>query len=294
MVVGAACAHEHCGAVAHVGDDLEPERIAVELGRALRVADVENGVVETANSHDVRNPLKRSTIPGSTDTKRSTSSSVVDHPTEIRSEWSASTPIAASTGDGSSISDEHEAHVLGGRAHQQRRDEGVHEARLAGPGRARDEQVRHLREVHHLRPAVDVLAEGDLERVGEVHERLHASHVLGHAALAGDVRLGPDVSIWYGAVLRADLAPIIVGAGANVQDGTVVHVADDTPCVIGEETVVGHRAMLHACRVEPRCLIGMQSTILDEAVIGHGSVVGAGTVVTPRTVIPPPWTSTAA
>jgi carbonic anhydrase/acetyltransferase-like protein (isoleucine patch superfamily) len=107
------------------------------------------------------------------------------------------------------------------------------------------------------------------------------------AALVGDVRIGPDASIWYGAVLRADLAPIIVGAGANVQDGTVVHVADDTPCEIGEETVVGHRAMLHACRIEPGCLIGMQSTILDDVVIGHGSVVGAGALVTQRTVIPP-------
>jgi carbonic anhydrase/acetyltransferase-like protein (isoleucine patch superfamily) len=107
------------------------------------------------------------------------------------------------------------------------------------------------------------------------------------AAIVGDVRIGADASIWYGAVLRADLAPIIVGTGANVQDGTVVHVADDTPCEIGEETVIGHRAMLHACRIEARCLIGMQATILDEAVIGHGSVVGAGALVTQRTVIPP-------
>src|SRR5690349_9886472 len=59
------------------------------------------------------------------------------------------------------------------------------------------------------------------------------------AALAGDVRIGPDVSIWYGAVLRGDLAPVIVGRGTNIQDGTVIHVADDTACEIGEETVVG-------------------------------------------------------
>jgi carbonic anhydrase/acetyltransferase-like protein (isoleucine patch superfamily) len=107
------------------------------------------------------------------------------------------------------------------------------------------------------------------------------------AALVGDVRLGDDASVWYGAVLRGDLAPIVVGARANVQDGTVVHVADDTPCEIGEESVVGHRAMLHACRIEAGCLIGMQATILDEAVIGHGSVVGAGALVTQRTLIPP-------
>jgi carbonic anhydrase/acetyltransferase-like protein (isoleucine patch superfamily) len=107
------------------------------------------------------------------------------------------------------------------------------------------------------------------------------------AAVVGDVRLGEDVSIWYGAVLRGDLAPVTVGARSNIQDGTVVHVADDGPCEIGEEVVVGHRAMLHACRIEGGCLIGMQATILDGAVIGHGSVVGAGALVTSRTVIPP-------
>jgi len=107
------------------------------------------------------------------------------------------------------------------------------------------------------------------------------------AALAGDVTLGDDVSVWYGAVLRGDLAPVVVGARTNIQDGTVMHVADGTPCTVGEEVVVGHRAMLHACRVEDGCLIGMQSTILDEAVIGQGSVVGAAALVTPRTVIPP-------
>jgi carbonic anhydrase/acetyltransferase-like protein (isoleucine patch superfamily) len=107
------------------------------------------------------------------------------------------------------------------------------------------------------------------------------------AALVGDVCLGDDVSIWYGAVLRGDLAPITIGARTNIQDGTVIHVADGTSCTVGEETVVGHRVMLHACRVEDGCLIGMQSTILDDAVIGAGSVVGAGALVTQRTVIPP-------
>ncbi len=107
------------------------------------------------------------------------------------------------------------------------------------------------------------------------------------AAVVGDVRLGDDVSIWYGAVVRGDLSPITIGARTNIQDGTVIHVADDNGCEIGEDTIVGHRAMLHACRIEAGCLIGMQSTILDGAVIGHGSVVGAGALVTSRTVIPP-------
>jgi gamma-carbonic anhydrase len=107
------------------------------------------------------------------------------------------------------------------------------------------------------------------------------------ASVVGDVRLSDDVSIWYGCVLRGDLSSIIVGPGTNIQDGTVIHVADDAGCEVGADTVVGHRAVLHACRVEDSCLIGMQATILDQAVIGAGSVVGAGALVTARTVIPP-------
>jgi len=107
------------------------------------------------------------------------------------------------------------------------------------------------------------------------------------SAVVGDVTLAEDVSVWYGCALRGDLAPVSVGARTNVQDGTVLHVADDGPCVIGADVIVGHRAMLHACRVEDACLIGMQATVLDDAVIGAGSVIGAGAVVTQRTVIPP-------
>jgi carbonic anhydrase/acetyltransferase-like protein (isoleucine patch superfamily) len=107
------------------------------------------------------------------------------------------------------------------------------------------------------------------------------------AAIVGDVRLADDVSIWYGAVVRGDLAPVSIGPRSNIQDGTVIHVADNGPCEIGADTVVGHRAMVHACRIGDACLIGMQATLLDEVVVGAGSVIGAGAVVTPRTVIPP-------
>jgi carbonic anhydrase/acetyltransferase-like protein (isoleucine patch superfamily) len=107
------------------------------------------------------------------------------------------------------------------------------------------------------------------------------------ACVVGDVRLGIGVSVWYGAVLRGDIAPVVIGDRSNVQDGTVIHVADDGPCLVGADVVVGHRAMLHACRVEDACLIGMQATVLDDAVIGLGSIVGAGAVVTPRSIIPP-------
>jgi carbonic anhydrase/acetyltransferase-like protein (isoleucine patch superfamily) len=111
--------------------------------------------------------------------------------------------------------------------------------------------------------------------------------VLPGATVAGDVEIADDVSVWYGSVLRGDMAPIRVGARTNIQDGTVVHVADNSPCVIGADVIVGHRAVVHACRVEDACLIGMQATILDDAVIGAGSVVGAGAVVTQRMVVPP-------
>jgi carbonic anhydrase/acetyltransferase-like protein (isoleucine patch superfamily) len=107
------------------------------------------------------------------------------------------------------------------------------------------------------------------------------------ATVVADVRLGKDVSVWYGCVARGDLAPVVVGDRSNLQDGTVIHVADNGPCILGEDVVVGHRVMLHACRVEDACLIGMQATLLDDCVIGEGSIVGAGALVTQRTKIPP-------
>jgi gamma-carbonic anhydrase len=107
------------------------------------------------------------------------------------------------------------------------------------------------------------------------------------ASVVGDVRLGKDVSVWYGAVARGDIAPVTVGERSNIQDGTVMHVADNGPCIVGADVVVGHRVMLHACRVEDACLIGMQATLLDDCVIGEGSIVGAGALVTQRTKIPP-------
>jgi carbonic anhydrase/acetyltransferase-like protein (isoleucine patch superfamily) len=107
------------------------------------------------------------------------------------------------------------------------------------------------------------------------------------AAIVGDVRLGEDASVWYNAVCRGDIAPVTIGARSNIQDGSVLHVGDDSPCVVGNDVVVGHRVMLHGCTVEDACLIGMQATLLDDCVIGTGSIVGAGALVTQRTVVPP-------
>lgn len=123
-----------------------------------------------------------------------------------------------------------------------------------------------------------------LDRVPTIAEDVH---VAPGAALVGDVRLGPQSSVWYGTVLRGDVNHIVLGARSNLQDGTVVHLGDDDPTLIGEDVVVGHRAVVHGCTIEDGCLIGIQATILDGAVIGRGSVVGAGALVTAGVQIPP-------
>ena len=107
------------------------------------------------------------------------------------------------------------------------------------------------------------------------------------AVVLGDVTLEPRASVWYGAVLRGDMAPIRVGEASNLQDGAIVHVDGGKPARIGARVGVGHGAILHACTVEDDCLIGMGSILLNEAHIGTGSVVAAGAVVPEGTRIPP-------
>ena len=106
------------------------------------------------------------------------------------------------------------------------------------------------------------------------------------ATLIGAVTLGPKSSVWPGAVLRGDIERIEIGEGTNIQDGSVIHLADDMPCLVGKYTTVGHMAMLHACRVGDECLVGMSATVLDGAVIGDRCIIGAGSLVTKGTVVP--------
>lgn len=105
--------------------------------------------------------------------------------------------------------------------------------------------------------------------------------------MLGDVRLGPDASVWYQTVLRADMEPITVGARSNIQDLSMVHVDEGVPCTIGSDVGVGHRVILHGCTVEDFCLIGMGSILLNHVHVGTGSVIGAGAVVTEGMRIPP-------
>lgn len=108
------------------------------------------------------------------------------------------------------------------------------------------------------------------------------------AALIGDVELGPEASVWYGCVLRGDLHRIRVGARTNVQDGSVLHVTRDRfPTEVGEEVTIGHRAVVHGCRVGDGALIGIGAVVLDGATVGDEALVGAGAVVVPGAVVPP-------
>ncbi len=107
-----------------------------------------------------------------------------------------------------------------------------------------------------------------------------------NASVIGETTLGDDVSIWFSAVLRGDIAPIVVGSRTNIQDNAVLHVGDDEPCIVGNNVVVGHQALLHGCTVEDDCLIGMGAIVLNRAVVGKGSLIGAGALVTQDTVIP--------
>ncbi|MDX9802123.1 MAG: gamma carbonic anhydrase family protein [Spirochaetia bacterium] len=107
------------------------------------------------------------------------------------------------------------------------------------------------------------------------------------ADIIGDVELGEDSNIWFNTTLRGDIAPIRVGKGTNIQDGAILHVNHDMPCIVGDNVTVGHGAIIHAATVKEGCLIGMGAILLDECEIGEDSVVGAGSLVTGGKVFPP-------
>jgi carbonic anhydrase/acetyltransferase-like protein (isoleucine patch superfamily) len=107
------------------------------------------------------------------------------------------------------------------------------------------------------------------------------------AFVCGDVTLGARASVWPGAVIRADTAPITIGESSNVQDGVVIHVDPGLPCTIGARVAIGHRAVVHGATVEDDCLIAIGAVVLNRVVVGRGSLVGAGAVCSEGMVIPP-------
>lgn len=123
--------------------------------------------------------------------------------------------------------------------------------------------------------------------LGRTPDTARAAFVAANATVLGDVTLGPKSSVWYGCILRGDINSIEIGEGSNVQDGTIVHLADNYGVKVGDYTTIGHAAIIHACEIGNECLIGMGATVLDGAKIGDQCIVGANTLVTQRFVAPP-------
>lgn len=107
------------------------------------------------------------------------------------------------------------------------------------------------------------------------------------AQVIGDVTIGANASVWFNAVLRGDLAPIVIGERTNIQDGCIGHVNQNMPLMLQSDISVGHGAIIHGCVVGKGTLIGMGSIILNEAEIGEYALIGAGSLVTERMKIPP-------
>ncbi len=141
---------------------------------------------------------------------------------------------------------------------------------------------------------------GSLGKVGgmDVNDRLSthlskqpdtgaATFVARNATVVGDVVLAPGSSVFYGAILRGDIHEIRVGEGSNIQDGAIVHLADEYGAYIGNWCTIGHAAIIHACVIGDECLIGMGATVLDGAKIGARSIVGANSLVPQRFECPP-------
>src|SRR6516225_3459005 len=107
------------------------------------------------------------------------------------------------------------------------------------------------------------------------------------ATVIGDVTIGEDASVWFGAVLRGDVGRIEVGRRANIQDNAVLHSTERIPTIVGEGVTIGHGAVLEGCTIERGALVGMNAVVLHDAVIGAESLIAAGSVVTDGTKIPP-------
>jgi gamma-carbonic anhydrase len=122
------------------------------------------------------------------------------------------------------------------------------------------------------------------------------AYIADNAVISGDVTISSGANIWYGCVMRGDLAPIKIGKGTNVQDNTVIHVSrpnhpnnksgpEGGPTIIGDGVTIGHNTTLHACILEDFSFIGMHAVILDMAIVQSGAMVAAGSVVTPGKII---------
>src|SRR4051812_35337182 len=154
------------------------------------------------------------------------------------------------------------------------RNRWVDEAELAARAERSENQVMTVQErlASHL---------------GRAPETTKALFVAASATVVGDVVLGAQCSVFYGAVLRGDINVIRIGEGTNIQDNAVVHLADDAGAFVGAWCTIGHSAIVHACAIGDECLIGMGATVLDRAKIGARSIVGANSLVSQNFECPP-------
>jgi carbonic anhydrase/acetyltransferase-like protein (isoleucine patch superfamily) len=107
------------------------------------------------------------------------------------------------------------------------------------------------------------------------------------AVLIGDVHVGERASIWFGAVIRADNGPIIIGARSNVQDNAVLHVSENKSTIVGDDVTIGHCATMEDCKIEDGAVIGSNAVVLNDATVGTRAMIAAGSVVGMGTKIPP-------
>ena len=125
--------------------------------------------------------------------------------------------------------------------------------------------------------------------------RIHDSAFIAPGCrIIGDVEIGPDASVWYNCVLRADVSRIVIGERSNIQDGTVVHCdpprpgdPDGSPTLIGEDVLIGHMAMIHGCVLEDRAFVGLGAIVMNKARIGGDAMLAAGAMLTEGKVIEP-------
>ena len=123
---------------------------------------------------------------------------------------------------------------------------------------------------------------------GQHLPKIHPSvYVAEGAKIVGDVQIGQQSSVWFNAVLRGDMAPIVIGNRCNIQDGAVGHVNTDEPLILEDDVSVGHAAIVHGCTIGKGTLIGMGAIVLNGAEIGEYALIGAGSIVTENKKIPP-------
>lgn len=108
-----------------------------------------------------------------------------------------------------------------------------------------------------------------------------------NASVIGEVEIGEDCGVWFGAVIRADSNKIRIGNRTNIQDVSVIHIDHDHDASIGDDVTIGHRAIIHGCHIGNRCIIGMGAIVMNGAKIGEDCIIGAGALVTEGAVIPP-------